>query len=522
MKASDDLFLLIRSLSGPEKTYFIRYAGKPGGRDLHYLRLFRAIAAQKKYDESSLKKKLSKFIPATRFAFYKNYLYAELLKSLDAFYDEDTIRSKIFKQYRYYELLSERGFNDKAYRFLEKAIEMANRYELSEITLELKREILLNFPRFVRPDHLSMEELQRISGERRHTLKALLEAEFMYKLRADIYFQIRKLGANMSRVEKDWMVQLESPFRTLEEMNEEKLNFEQRALRLWMRTTWYYHLNRNEDSYKHAELRRQLFLDNPHQIREHLDRFIGSLTEQLSMASNLDQKEKFRELLRELEQLIESRKEIRRSEYHYLRYRMILAEARMADHYKRLEFRQIAELSERIRNDQVVDKALRYTESGGAYLHYQARNLIFYLASYLITGSNSRAAIFFLNKFPSDFRSDMSEFPFYARILLIIAHFELQHFDIASKFASEFLVFMEANRKDLKFERWLLECIIRVCRTKRKQDRRQAWRSIESELSAFSPDFKPAFVFFDCKDWISANAQGSPVSEILRVRWSID
>lgn len=83
MKASDDLFELIHSLSRSEKAHFLSRSA--GGEGKKYMELFRAVEKQDSYNEAPLKKKLG----ANNFSYTKHYLYNSILDSLHSYHAEE-------------------------------------------------------------------------------------------------------------------------------------------------------------------------------------------------------------------------------------------------------------------------------------------------------------------------------------------------------------------------------------------------------------------------------------------------
>jgi len=98
MKPSEELFLLIDSMSKSEKGYFIKYCSKfISGRDTGYLKLFNAVAVQTpkgKYDEEKIKSKHKgeKFV--RNISVYKNYLYDLILNSLREYGRKKSVTGK--------------------------------------------------------------------------------------------------------------------------------------------------------------------------------------------------------------------------------------------------------------------------------------------------------------------------------------------------------------------------------------------------------------------------------------------
>src|SRR5947199_117055 len=99
MKASDQLFLLIKSMNKSEKGYFKKFSSKHiiGGQN-NYIRLFDAIDSQKEYDEAAIKKKFEgktfiKYLPSE-----KNYLYNLILDMLHVYDVNNNPESILSKQ----------------------------------------------------------------------------------------------------------------------------------------------------------------------------------------------------------------------------------------------------------------------------------------------------------------------------------------------------------------------------------------------------------------------------------------
>ncbi len=86
MKPSNDLFLLVKSLTKPEKRYFKRFCMLySAGKKNNYLKLFEVIDKQKVYDERKIKEKFKKETFVKQLSVVKDYLQKTILKSLNSF-----------------------------------------------------------------------------------------------------------------------------------------------------------------------------------------------------------------------------------------------------------------------------------------------------------------------------------------------------------------------------------------------------------------------------------------------------
>lgn len=136
MRASDELFQLIKSLSPSEKRYFKLQASFYGS-EKKYLLLFDAIDAQAQYDEDALREQFKgeKFIRQLNVA--KRYLYEQILKSLRINHTDASARAQILELMRNVEILYEKGLKGQALKMYEKAERMATRYEKLPLLLDM-------------------------------------------------------------------------------------------------------------------------------------------------------------------------------------------------------------------------------------------------------------------------------------------------------------------------------------------------------------------------------------------------
>ncbi len=98
MKPKNDLIQLISSLTSTEKAYFRKFAARHYKDGSTFLKLFNEMESKQKDPEYSEKKikerfkneKFIKQLPVT-----KNYLYNNILRSLNLYHSEDNIDIKI-------------------------------------------------------------------------------------------------------------------------------------------------------------------------------------------------------------------------------------------------------------------------------------------------------------------------------------------------------------------------------------------------------------------------------------------
>ncbi len=139
MQASDDLYLLIKSLTKAEKRHFkLQTSLQKGEKD--YQILFEAIDSlpdssqgngeqNSQYDESLLKKKIEGKINTSQLHVAKNYLYGLILKSLRTLNEKQDTNSQLSTQIADARLLEQRGMYEQTVKKLTLAKSLALKFE---------------------------------------------------------------------------------------------------------------------------------------------------------------------------------------------------------------------------------------------------------------------------------------------------------------------------------------------------------------------------------------------------------
>jgi len=136
MGRTDDLYMLIRSLTPAEKRAFALHARRHL-KEPHYLTLFETLGRQKQYDEDAVRRVFKGTVSARHLAVIRHTLLNEVIGCLQRFPSsaspEATMRSDIDA----IAFLLGRGCTGVAERRLRKALQQAQRLELPGIVLEL-------------------------------------------------------------------------------------------------------------------------------------------------------------------------------------------------------------------------------------------------------------------------------------------------------------------------------------------------------------------------------------------------
>lgn len=130
MKQSNELFLLIKSMTRNEKGYFKKFAtvnSKKG--EGNYLRLFDCIDEMEEYDEKLIKRKFAKEKFIAQLNVTKLYLQRMIIKSLRNYYSENDPDIERLSAMIEITLLVKKQMYDSALRIIEKMKPIAENYE---------------------------------------------------------------------------------------------------------------------------------------------------------------------------------------------------------------------------------------------------------------------------------------------------------------------------------------------------------------------------------------------------------
>lgn len=132
MKPKNDLLQLISSLSSTEKAYFRKFSLRHYKKSSIFLKLFgemEKISASDNYSEKNIKEhfkneKFIKQLPVT-----KNYLYNNILRSLNLYHAEDNIDIKLSQLINNAILLNKKELFSQSLKIISKAKELAVRFD---------------------------------------------------------------------------------------------------------------------------------------------------------------------------------------------------------------------------------------------------------------------------------------------------------------------------------------------------------------------------------------------------------
>lgn len=128
MKPSTELHSLIKSLTKSEKRFFKLNSSLQSG-DKNYLKIFDFIEKQKRYNEDELKEYFKGEIFIKHLPSEKNHLYRLILKSLRAYYSDQSVSAQLKQEIKNIDILNRKALYKECNKFVKRAKKIATTYE---------------------------------------------------------------------------------------------------------------------------------------------------------------------------------------------------------------------------------------------------------------------------------------------------------------------------------------------------------------------------------------------------------
>ncbi|MBI2271748.1 MAG: hypothetical protein HYU69_15515 [Bacteroidetes bacterium] len=505
-KISTALHELIHSMTKDEKrsfkSYVLKSVPKEKKEDHIYLRLFDIINKQEFYNESELLEIIDDIKPQ-QLPGFKNYLYNNILKSLEQSCSESSVEIIIRREINQVQILYNKGLYVQCEKILNKALKAGIKYEkeilLAEIYSWKKKLILHRFS----PD----EENQIINKERDIYSKLDREKEY-YWLWLKSALHLNKQRVSRSKTEDhNWMEKLgNSPYFANENL---AISFFSKHLYYYLKAT---------DSYIKSDFKSVLiyslklvdhFKRNPHQIAEDPDAYIIALNNYIV---GLVMLKKFKEAATQLAGF----KNISAG------YKLSpISKAKVFGFY----YSHLINIDSGILNFSGAERHITNfdTDLQQHYKYIRRSNLIviyFNIVTLFFTHKAYKKCLVWTNRIFNEFTVDIREdLQAITRIISIISNYELENNDLA-------LSQINATRHHLKKRKRLhqIEHILLKFLEKKfpkiydLNDQVSEFQTLKAQLTELlKDDFeKEALSYFDFIAWTESKIKNQPLADVLQ------
>lgn len=499
-KTEEDLFQLIKSLSNSEKRSFNLYANYASSNEKIYLRLFKIIDAQKKYNKEKINKKLKEENIRTPLPRIKNYLTTLIIKALRFHHSGKTIEGQIRDLFADVEIYHAKGFLKLRDQSLLKIKSIAFEYEKYDITLQVL-----------------LKQIKQISYEHYQTKECLL---LEYEQIAEKIIQLREylrlinltnglLLSGSIRDEKannEWLKIIQHP---LMDKNKEPSGYREKYYyhQIWM--AYYNRTNNLEKSIFHLEI---IIKDTEARstiIKDYAKRYIGQLSNLISSYCQNQQMNKAESVAYKLFQI--QRWDINGAEKLFVVNYISFSYCNLLAGYL-----SVAKIEDAVR---IAKAANLFLKNNNLDPHYKLSLLLNLSIIYLIMGDYKKAFDMnrsFLDNLTPNYRVDGM---ILGKILNLIIHYELGNFELLPYLVRSIYRVLKKRNNIFQTE----ELIVRFIRNKLPKSNSRAefttlFKTLKLELedAIKDPYEQKALDSFDFISWLNSKIQNRPFADIVR------
>ncbi|MDP4262511.1 MAG: hypothetical protein Q8941_08265 [Bacteroidota bacterium] len=502
-RSPDILFQLIKSLEKSEKRHFKLYIKRSSAKeDLKIIQLFDAVDKLKEYDEKLLLKKL----PGTekrQLYNLKTHLYKEILASLRLLKSADSIDLQLNEQFDYAHILYKKGLFMQSLRILDKAKETAKYHQkFNFLTLVIALEKRIESLHITRG---MLDRVEQLSAEANEVSNHIDTVSRLSNLALQLYSWFIKHGH--ARNEKDEMRVIQFMQDHLPPNAWKQTGFYER-LYLYQSYTWYAFIRQDFLLYyRYSQKWIDLFQSQPLMIRVETGHYIKGLHNLLNAHFDLRNFQKFDITLKQFEEFSTTDRVVENDNFRIQAF-IYIASAKINRHSMMGTFKEGLPLVPGI-EEKMNDYALFIDNHRILVLNYKIAMLYF--------GSGDYATCLdYLQKIindPTDLRDDLQS---YARLVHLLAHYELGNTDIIESLARSVYRYMSKKENLTVIEEEILKFLRNSFDVSPKKIKPELEKLLSKIKHLEKNRFETrAFAYLDIISWLESKVYEKPMSVII-------
>ena len=503
-RSTDALFQLVKSLEKSEKRNFKLYVKRNSSSDdLKIVQLFDALDSMAEYDEELLLKK-NKAITKLQLSNIKASLYKELLASIRLLKSEDNIDIQLHEQLDYARILYNKGLYHQSLKLLDKIKERARAnnqvsYLIQVLFLEKKIEAL----------HITRSMQDRadtLCNEVEDANKRLTNIGKLSNLALQLYSWYIKHGHARNKNDEEAVQQYFDEHLCVDIKSVEGFY---EKLYLYQSYCWYAFIRQDFLMYyRYTQKWVDLFEREPFMIGIETTHYIKGMHNLLSAHFDLQNEVKFAEELKRFEAFSQSAV-MGVKDNNRIQTFLYLYIARINNHFLLGTFSEGLELVPEI-NEFLAENKIFIDRHRVLVFYYKIASLYFGSGDY-------DNAIDYLNKIINwkvDLRTDLQ---CYARLLHLIAHYEIGNFQLLEYLFKSVYRFM-AKMENLSVVEEEMFRFLRKAFSLTPAKLKPEFQKLLDKLKQYehSRSETRAFAYLDVISWLESKIEAVPVQEIRR------
>jgi tetratricopeptide (TPR) repeat protein len=507
---SDHLIQLIQSLSKAEKRSFKLYATRniTSVSEMKFVQLFDFIEKTADYsDKAALKKLIT--IKKTQLSNIKAHLYKQVLTSLRLQHANHiptiTIRESIDHAF----ILYHKGFYKQALKALEKSKQLASKFHSSMLQLEI-----VEFEKLIESQYITRSRSTRadeLTSESKSVEKHIYQSVAFSNLSLQLYALYVKGG--FVRDEKDYHYVKDFFKSNLPVYRTQDLGFIEK-MHLYNAYMWYYYIIQEFLlCFKYAKYWVDLFEEYPNVKYQYSEMYLKGLNHYQNAVFNLRNYNRLHETITKIERWSTASLE---NENVNLLQQLYTLTGKINEYYLTGEFTE---------GLQIVSKVESYISNNSDRLDNHRIMILYYKVACLYFGAGeNKKAIQYLNKIIQlkdvSLREDIQCF---ARILNLIAHFELNNADLLDYQIKSVYRFLR-NMGDLQGVQKEILAFLRQLPFENDRLVINGFNELHVKLVKLAqlPFEKRPFLYLDIISWLESRIQKRTVQAVIKEKYILE
>lgn len=506
-RSADSLFQLIHSLQKSEKRNFKLYIKRNSGKsDLKIITLFDAIDRQDDYDEDAIFKRYPS-IKKQQLANLKSHLYRQILISLRLLYSNTNPEVQFHEQLDFAKILYSKGLYHQSLRIFEKVKQSAREnQQLQYLIAVLEEEKKIEALHITR----SLEDrANELTEEVTETAEKYMKQSKLSNLALQLYGWYIKNGMARNKHDEQeithfFKMHLTDDIRHPGGFYERMYYFQSFCWYAFIRQDYLMY-------YRYSQKWVNEFEGAPEMLELETGNFIKGIHNLLNAHFNLRNFEGFNEALEQFERFSES-DIVQLNDNNRIQVFVYLYIAKINKHFLEGTFDEGLKL---------VDFITERLDEYDLFLD-KHRTLVFYykIASLYFGSGDFDNAIDYLNKIINwkvNLRSDLQ---CYARLLHLIAHYELGNFRLIEYLIKSVYRFMSKMQNMSKVEEAMFEFLRKAFHLTPKEIQPEFKKLLQKLKPMRSSKFEArAFAYLDIISWLESKVDNKPVQEVVREKF---
>ena len=464
-----------------EKRYFKLLSSRHvKGEKNNYLVLFDVLDKAQEEDEIAIRKELmNKKINVEFYSADKNYLYHQIIKSLNDFHFAKTYNLEIKEYLLSIEILFHKGLYKECTRLIDRAEKLAKKCENFPLLIDL-----LNWKKKCMGYSMGLSKASEVNKE----IESYLEILNNQKRITDLYYQSYELISKEEKIHDSETIQKLKRILSQPEIKDEGkcLSFSARVFRKLIFSHFYLAVNekRNELEMLH-DLIEDLDQNEVYKEENPLD-YISIFNRFLEIKKQFANDD-FTDYIKKLKEFPKS-----------VKIKKETSEERVFIHCHTHEMEYYL-----LKND--YEKALQKSkeidkEIARFKLNIEPFHLIYFYYSnaiaLLFLGENKKALKFILNVLLKFKSSDRPQAYRRLELLYILTHFELGNSDLVESFSKKLLAEDKKDEILLPFEKLLMKSLLEILNSekKKKNTKEENWKNLSLELQKEKTNSNPTYL----------------------------